>query len=115
MIEKLKNCPNCAGTLDDAGRCTYCGSKVYDFLALDFSGDRVESNAKTYIRIRFNNGEYLLPVLSFIDASITATPHYAHIETYEGKAFTKIMDVERRVDLSCYCGDLIMVKGGEAE
>lgn len=26
MIERLKNCPNCAGILDDAGRCKYCGS-----------------------------------------------------------------------------------------
>lgn len=33
MIEPLKECPHCAGTLNDAGRCTYCGSKVYDFMA----------------------------------------------------------------------------------
>lgn len=41
MIEKLKNCPNCAGILDEAGRCKYCGSKVYDFLTLDFGGEKV--------------------------------------------------------------------------
>lgn len=30
-MEKYNNCPNCGGTLDDTGRCQYCGSKVYDF------------------------------------------------------------------------------------
>lgn len=29
-MEKLENCPNCGGILDDLGRCEFCGSKVYD-------------------------------------------------------------------------------------
>ena len=37
MINQLKNCPNCAGILNEAGRCTYCVSKVYDFLSINFS------------------------------------------------------------------------------
>lgn len=37
MIERLTNCPNCGGTLNEAGRCEFCGSKVYDFLTIDFN------------------------------------------------------------------------------
>lgn len=112
LIEKLRNCPNCAGILDDAGRCNYCGSKVYDFLALDFSGERNESNAKTYIRIRFKEGEFLLPILSFLDASITATPHYSIYDDMNGYELNRLVNIERRVDISCICGDLIQANGG---
>lgn len=83
MIERLKNCPNCAGILDDAGRCNYCGSKVYDFLAINLSSKEQKSNAQTFIRIRLDDGEYVLPILSFVSASITATPQYAMWDDYD--------------------------------
>lgn len=50
MIERLKNCPNCAGWLDDGGRCNYCGSKVYDFCDIN-----LDKQAPKYIRIRHQN------------------------------------------------------------
>lgn len=62
MIERLKNCPNCAGILNEAGKCQYCGSKVYDFLSLDFSSDRVYPTAQTYIRIKTNKVIILAPI-----------------------------------------------------
>lgn len=57
-LEKLNNCPNCDGILDDAGRCIFCGSKVYDFLTLSFDNPR----AKTYIRIKVGNKIGILSV-----------------------------------------------------
>lgn len=62
MIEKLKNCPNCGGTLNEAGRCSFCGSKVYDFLSINFD-HTYRSSAKTYIRIRSNGKVILAPVI----------------------------------------------------
>ena len=62
MIERLKNCPNCAGILNEAGKCQFCGSKVYDFLSLDFSSDRAYPTAQTYIRIKTNKAIILAPI-----------------------------------------------------
>lgn len=62
MIERLKNCPNCAGILNEAGKCQFCGSKVYDFLSLDFSSNRAYPTAQTYIRIKTNKGIILAPI-----------------------------------------------------
>lgn len=62
MIDKLTNCPNCGGYLNDSGRCEFCGSKVFDFLSIDF-GSRNMPSAKTYIRIKSNGKVYLAPVI----------------------------------------------------
>ena len=61
MIEKLTNCPNCGGYLNDSGRCEFCGSKVFDFLSIDF-GCRNMPSAKTYIRIKSKGKVYIAPV-----------------------------------------------------
>lgn len=63
MIEQLNNCPNCGGRLNEAGRCVFCGSKVYDFAVVDFSGrNRGGPSAPLYIRIKTDNGVLLAPV-----------------------------------------------------
>ena len=62
MIDKLTNCPNCGGYLNDSGRCEFCGSKVFDFLSIDF-GNRAMPSAKTYIRIKSNGKVMLAPVI----------------------------------------------------
>ena len=54
----LRNCPNCGGYLNDSGRCEFCGSKVYDFINIDF-----DKNAKTYIRVKYNGKIVLMPVV----------------------------------------------------
>ena len=38
-MERLKNCPNCGGILDDEGRCMYCKSKVYDLTGMTINLD----------------------------------------------------------------------------
>ena len=62
MIEKLKNCPNCGGTLNEAGRCSFCGSKVYDFLSINFD-HTYRPSAKTYIRIKSDGKVILAPII----------------------------------------------------
>jgi len=62
MIEKLKNCPNCAGILNDFGRCEFCGSKIYDFLTINFSDPKYPS-AHTYIRIKTGNKIIIAPIV----------------------------------------------------
>lgn len=112
MIEKLKNCPNCAGILDEAGRCKYCGSKVYDFLTLDFDPRGSSApNAKTYIRVRSNGKITLLPILHIGGASISIQP-----ETVGGYGFDGSYHVMRsrnniELDLHLYCGDMVSVEG----
>lgn len=58
MIEKLTNCPNCGGYLNDSGRCEFCGSKVYDFVNVDF-----DDNTRTYIRVKRGNRIAVMPVV----------------------------------------------------
>lgn len=62
MIEKLTNCPNCGGYLNDSGRCEFCGSKVYDFLTIDFN-DRNMPSAKTYIRLKVGGKIVIAPIV----------------------------------------------------
>ena len=62
MIEKLKNCPQCAGTLNEAGRCNFCGSKIYDFLTIDFNEPYMPS-AKTYIRLKVKDKIVIAPIV----------------------------------------------------
>ena len=62
-LMKLKGCPNCGGTLNDAGRCSFCGSKVYDFLNIDFDKNG-GLTANTYIRIKCNNKIVMAPVVT---------------------------------------------------
>ena len=57
-MEQFHNCPNCGGYLNDAGRCEFCGSKVYDFVNVDF-----DKHNKTYIRIRSNGKIITAPVI----------------------------------------------------
>jgi len=62
MIDKLTNCPNCGGYLNDSGRCEFCGSKIFDFLSIDFNARNMPS-AKTYIRIKTKGKIMIAPVI----------------------------------------------------
>lgn len=112
MIEKLKNCPNCAGILDEAGRCKYCGSKVYDFLSIDFDPRSSSTpNAKTYIRIRSGGKIALMPVLYFMGASITMKNDVCYAEDFMGNSRAVMRGYPtREVEFSCVCGDMIIME-----
>ena len=76
MIRPLKNCPNCGGILEDTGRCHYCGSKIYDFLSVDFDGDK-----PTYIRIRTSNGKIATMPIIIHECSVISRPTYSDFDT----------------------------------
>lgn len=76
MIERLKNCPNCAGYLDDSGRCNFCGSKLYDFYDID-----VMSPTKNYLRIKTNKGIITAPVMAdTVNLTCSCADEYPTIE-----------------------------------
>lgn len=97
MIEQLDNCPNCGGRLNEAGRCVFCGSKVYDFAVVDFSGkNRGGPSAPLYIRIQNDNGVLLAPVRS-ISAELTMS-----------------LDCAPTLDLRCLVvGDVVLIENDE--
>lgn len=64
IIDRLHNCPNCGGTLQDDGACRFCGSRVYDFVAVD-----MEDYKPTYLRIKRDGKITIMPV-RFNNASI---------------------------------------------
>lgn len=101
MIEALKNCPNCGGTLNEAGRCEFCGSKVYDFLSVDFTGEPHYQTAKTYIRIKMDGKIVLAPIL-IDNVSMTSKPCYSGYEDYyTGQILNKIVRTETTMDIHC--------------
>lgn len=61
-MDKLHNCPNCGGYLNDRGRCEFCGSKVYDLCDIDLALDPKKSLQKTYLRIKTDQGIWTVPV-----------------------------------------------------
>ena len=111
MIERLKNCPQCAGTLNEAGRCEFCGSKVYDFLTIDFNNRNMPS-AKTYIRIKANGKIVLAPIIvDTMEVNIRS-------EDYS----TSFFDGRQYIHRPCYpemninfivVGDMIQIDEGE--
>lgn len=62
-MERLKNCPNCGGLLDDFGSCQFCGSKVYDLCDIDVR-NRSTHKGRTYLRILTDNQIILAPVFT---------------------------------------------------
>lgn len=74
MIDRLTNCPQCGGILNEAGRCEFCGSKVYDFLNISFE-DRYMPSANTYIRVKHGGKILLAPVtIDHIGVNYAAVP-----------------------------------------
>jgi len=80
VIEALKNCPNCGGTLNEAGRCSFCGSKVYDFLTIDFNKRECPS-ARTYVRMRVkdSNGKFKIIIAPIIVDAVEMNSNPAEI------------------------------------
>ena len=114
MLEKLKNCPSCGGILNEAGRCQFCGSKIYDFLTVDFPTDPFKwPNAKTYLRVKCGNKILLAPVMinsveRGYDSGYTDINYLGKTQTYE------IAPCLRTIDLSFYItGELIEIDNEE--
>lgn len=110
MIERLKNCPNCSGILNEAGRCEYCGSKVFDFLNIDFNGENMPS-AQTYIRIKSGDKILLAPVI-VPSASITSRPEYEEYTDFmdDKYSFARMSRMLTTIDVRfMVVGDVIQI------
>ena len=111
-IERLKNCPNCAGILDEAGRCRYCGSKVYDFLTLNFDGSGGSySGGKTYIRIHTDGKIMLLPILHVGGVTLHIEPQMVTGYGMDGMVHSVRTHTNTIMDLELYCGDMVSMEG----
>ena len=116
MIEKLTNCPSCGGILNEAGRCQFCGSKVYDFLTIDMPTEPFKwPNAKTYLRVKYGNKIVLAPVIlntveKRYDCGYTDVSYLGKTETYE------MIPRLQTIDLSFYLtGEMIEVDNVEEQ
>ena len=58
IIDRLHNCPNCGGTLQDDGACRFCGSKVYDFVGIN-----LDNHAPTYVRVKIYEKIIIMPII----------------------------------------------------
>ena len=113
-IEKLKNCPNCAGILDEVGRCKYCGSKVYDFLTLNFNGGM--GNAKSYIRIRSGKMIQLIPITYAIGASFKVEPVFCSLMDTSNFEYRVSRPPRIEAEISFICdGEIIEYEDGDEE
>lgn len=73
-MDRLQNCPNCGGILDDFGKCQFCGSKVYDLCDIDIRGVGSRGRGRSYIRIRTDNQIVLAQVLTN-EVNIKCSPY----------------------------------------
>lgn len=71
-MEKLKNCPNCGGVLDDTGRCMYCKSKVYDLTDINIDMD---SNDIILMKVK-QGGKTMIMKVRPVTMSIKMEPLY---------------------------------------
>ena len=108
MIDKLKNCPNCAGILNEAGRCTYCGSKVYDFLSINFS-EREMPSEKTYIRVKVD-GKIILAPIQVNTMGITVSSNDLFADSLDGGHYIYRAKPTTEIDLNLLViGDMIQI------
>lgn len=113
MIERLKNCPNCGGILGEDGRCKYCGSKVYDFLTLDFNKGYGEAKGeKTYIRVKYDGKIMLLPIIYINNVSVTVEPITSTYMDEMGLIHTMRHRTYTNMELHFCCGDMVSVEEG---
>lgn len=92
IMDRLHNCPNCGGYLNDTGRCEFCGSKVYDLCDIDLALDPIKSPKKTYLRIKTDQGIWTVPVYAdslqvsrssdCINSTLGLTSNYVSVPTY---------------------------------
>jgi len=74
-MERLKNCPNCGGILDDEGRCMYCKSKVYDLTGMRINMDNRDI---VLFKIQINGHEVIMKGYP-INVTLNCEPEYAYI------------------------------------
>jgi hypothetical protein len=79
-MEKLKNCPNCGGVLDDTGRCMYCKSKVYDLTDINID---MNSNDIMLMKVKHGDQTIIMKVRP-VNMSIKMEPSYDELIAMNG-------------------------------
>ena len=79
-MEKLKNCPNCGGVLDDTGRCMYCKSKVYDLTDINIDMD---SHDIMLMKVKHGDQTIIMKVRP-VNMSIKMEPSYDELIAMNG-------------------------------
>ena len=114
MIERLKNCPQCGGTLNEAGRCEFCGSKVYNFLTIDFN-DRNMPSAKTYVRLKANGKIVLAPVIIDTISAEYRSSDYVCVAEVDGREYMRTPCNPTMTVNFMVVGDMIQIDEGDTE
>lgn len=73
-MERLKNCPNCGGVLDDTGRCMYCKSKVYDLTDIN-----IDMDSDDIMLMKVKHGDQMMIIkVRPVNMSIKMEPLYSN-------------------------------------
>lgn len=103
LPERLHNCPNCGGTLQDDGKCRFCGSVVYDFLGID-----LDKRAPTYIRMRHNGRiVHFKAVFDSIEIKMSSESPTLYMDNVLTKIVKSIDTFEGSVDFSVVGGIIV--------
>ena len=79
-MQRLKNCPNCGGILDDEGRCLYCQSKVYDL-----TGVRIDMDTRDTVLLKIKYGGYDVIMKAYpINLEANISTEYSDVSNYLG-------------------------------
>lgn len=101
--ERLHNCPNCGGTLQDDGKCRFCGSKVYDFLGVD-----LDNRAPTFIRMKHQGRiVHFKAVFDSIEIKMNSESPTLYMDNTPIKTMKSIDTFEGSVDFTVIGGIIV--------
>lgn len=101
--ERLHNCPNCGGTLQDDGKCRFCGSVVYDFLGVD-----MDKRTPTYIRMKHNGRiVHFKVVFDTIEIKMSSESPTLYFDDKPTKIMKSIDTFEGSVDFTVVGGIIV--------
>lgn len=85
-MQRLKNCPNCGGILDDEGRCMYCKSKVYDLTGMRIDMDTRDT---VLLKIKCNGCDVVLRAFP-INLEANMSTECFDVSDYRGSKIARI-------------------------
>lgn len=101
-MTELKNCPNCGGVLDDAGRCMYCKSKVYDLTDIN-----IDLNSRDILLMKLKvGGQEVIAKCYPTNVSVEMRPDYDFGRDISGKLYRTMISNNLSVHLDLVsCSD----------
>lgn len=90
-MQRLKNCPNCGGILDDEGRCLYCQSKVYDL-----TGMRIDMDTRDTVLLKIKYGGYDVIMKAYpVHLEANMSTDYSDVSDWGGTTIARIAGPSR--------------------